>query len=191
MRLARCGLGIAHAGAHSQNRIYQASTSELYGMVQGSQRVHPLLLRSPYGVAKLYAYWITVNYRESTTCMPATASCLTMKARRGETFVTRKITRGWRASTLASTAACSGNLDSLRDWGHARDYVEMQWRMLQQEGPERLRDRNRAAGISAAFHRTRSDLGWVARTERQPSIGRSRSSRDRSPPRHRCCGGAN
>ncbi|MCG6872645.1 MAG: GDP-mannose 4,6-dehydratase [Gammaproteobacteria bacterium] len=121
-------------------RFYQASTSELYGLVGESPQnegtaFHP---RSPYGVAKLYAYWITVNYREAYGLYACNGILFNHESpRRGETFVTRKITRGVARSLLGlEQGVYLGNLDSLRDWGHARDYVEMQWLMLQQEKPE-------------------------------------------------------
>jgi GDPmannose 4,6-dehydratase len=126
-------------GLTAKTRIYQASTSELYGLVQEipQKETTPFYPRSPYGVAKLYAYWITVNYREAYGMYACNGILFNHESpRRGETFVTRKITRGL-ARIDAGLDAClfMGNLDSLRDWGHARDYVEMQWRMLQQEGP--------------------------------------------------------
>ena len=126
-------------GLTKKTRIYQASTSELYGLVQETPQKEstPFYPRSPYGVAKLYAYWITVNYRESYGMYACNGVLFNHESpRRGETFVTRKITRGL-ARIDAGLEEClyMGNLDSLRDWGHARDYVEMQWRMLQQEGP--------------------------------------------------------
>ena len=127
-------------GLDKKTRIYQASTSELYGMVQETpqRETTPFYPRSPYGVAKLYAYWITVNYRESYGMYACNGILFNHESpRRGETFVTRKITRGL-ARIDAGLEEClfMGNLDSLRDWGHARDYVEMQWRMLQQDSPE-------------------------------------------------------
>ena len=127
-------------GLDKKTRIYQASTSELYGMVQETpqRETTPFYPRSPYGVAKLYAYWITVNYRESYGMYACNGILFNHESpRRGETFVTRKITRGL-ARIDAGLEEClfMGNLDSLRDWGHARDYVEMQWRMLQQDFPE-------------------------------------------------------
>lgn len=123
-----------------KTRIYQASTSELYGLVQETPQSEstPFHPRSPYGVAKLYAYWITVNYREAYGMYACNGILFNHESpRRGETFVTRKITRGL-ARVDAGLERCiyMGNLDALRDWGHARDYVEMQWRMLQQETPE-------------------------------------------------------
>jgi len=121
-------------------RIYQASTSELYGLVQETpqKETTPFYPRSPYGVAKLYAYWITVNYRESYGMFACNGILFNHESpRRGETFVTRKITRGLaRIDSGLDQCLFMGNLDSLRDWGHARDYVEMQWLMLQQDTPE-------------------------------------------------------
>ncbi|MDA9699760.1 GDP-mannose 4,6-dehydratase [Synechococcus sp. AH-736-M02] len=126
-------------GLTEKTRIYQASTSELYGLVQEipQKESTPFYPRSPYGVAKLYAYWITVNYRESYGMYACNGVLFNHESpRRGETFVTRKITRGLaRIDAGLEDCLYMGNLDSLRDWGHARDYVEMQWRMLQQEGP--------------------------------------------------------
>ena len=127
-------------GLIQKTRIYQASTSELYGFSQESpqKETTPFYPRSPYGVAKLYAFWITVNYRESYGMYACNGILFNHESpRRGETFVTRKITRGL-ARIDAGLESCiyMGNLDSLRDWGHARDYVEMQWRMLQQDKPE-------------------------------------------------------
>ncbi|GAB3365840.1 GDP-mannose 4,6-dehydratase [Lysobacter rhizosphaerae] len=118
-------------------RYYQASTSELYGLVQESpqKETTPFYPRSPYGVAKLYAYWITVNYRESYGMYACNGILFNHESpRRGETFVTRKITRGL-ANIAVGLEPClyMGNLDALRDWGHAKDYVRMQWMMLQQE----------------------------------------------------------
>ena len=127
-------------GLNKKTRIYQASTSELYGLVQEipQKETTPFYPRSPYGVAKLYAYWITVNYRESYDIYACNGVLFNHESpRRGETFVTRKITRGLaRVDAGLDECLYLGNLDSLRDWGHARDYVEMQWLMLQQEHPE-------------------------------------------------------
>ena len=127
-------------GFTAKTRIYQASTSELYGLVQEipQKESTPFYPRSPYGVAKLYAYWITVNYRESYGMYACNGILFNHESpRRGETFVTRKITRGLaRVDAGLDECLYMGNLDSLRDWGHARDYVEMQWLMLQQEQPE-------------------------------------------------------
>jgi len=120
-----------------KTRFYQASTSELYGLVQEipQRETTPFYPRSPYGVAKLYAYWITVNYRESYGMYACNGILFNHESpRRGETFVTRKITRGL-ANIAQGLEKClyMGNLDALRDWGHARDYVRMQWLMLQQQ----------------------------------------------------------
>lgn len=120
-------------------RFYQASTSELYGLVAESPQTEltPFHPRSPYGVAKLYAYWITVNYRESYGMYACNGILFNHESpRRGETFVTRKITRGL-ARVMAGLDDCLylGNLNALRDWGHAKDYVRLQWLMLQQEAP--------------------------------------------------------
>ena len=126
-------------GLERKTRIYQASTSELYGLVQQTPQTErtPFYPRSPYGVAKLYAYWITVNYREAYGMYCCNGILFNHESpRRGETFVSRKITRGL-ANVSQGLDAClyMGNLDARRDWGHARDYVEMQWLMLQQQEP--------------------------------------------------------
>ncbi|AAZ58711.1 GDP-mannose 4,6-dehydratase [Prochlorococcus marinus str. NATL2A] len=127
-------------GLTKKTRIYQASTSELYGLIQETpqKETTPFYPRSPYGVAKLYAYWITINYRESYGIYACNGILFNHESpRRGETFVTRKITRGLTRINLGLEKCLEmGNIDSLRDWGHAKDYVEMQWRMLQQETPE-------------------------------------------------------
>jgi GDPmannose 4,6-dehydratase len=124
-------------GMEQTTRIYQASTSELYGLVQETPQSErtPFHPRSPYGVAKLYAYWITVNYREAYDMYCCNGILFNHESpRRGETFVTRKITRGLsNISQGLEQCLYMGNMDSLRDWGHAKDYVEMQWLMLQQE----------------------------------------------------------
>ncbi|TRO44647.1 GDP-mannose 4,6-dehydratase [Pseudomonas sp. ALS1279] len=127
-------------GLEKKTRFYQASTSELYGLVQETpqKETTPFYPRSPYAVAKLYAYWITVNYRESYGMYACNGVLFNHESpRRGETFVTRKITRGL-ANIAMGLESClyMGNLDALRDWGHAKDYVRMQWLMLQQEQPE-------------------------------------------------------
>jgi len=127
-------------GAEKKTRFYQASTSELYGLVQQIPQTEktPFYPRSPYAVAKLYAYWITVNYRESYGMYACNGILFNHESPlRGETFVTRKITRALARVKLGlQDKLYLGNLDSLRDWGHARDYVEMQWRMLQLEKAE-------------------------------------------------------
>ncbi|MBC54490.1 MAG: GDP-mannose 4,6-dehydratase [Gammaproteobacteria bacterium] len=127
-------------GLEKKTRFYQASTSELYGLVQEvpQKETTPFYPRSPYAAAKLYAYWITVNYREAYGMYACNGILFNHESpRRGETFVTRKITRGL-ANIAQGLESClyMGNLDSLRDWGHAKDYVRMQWMMLQQDVPE-------------------------------------------------------
>ena len=153
-------LGLTH-----KTRIYQASTSELYGLVQEvpQKESTPFYPRSPYGVAKLYAYWITVNYREAYGMYACNGILFNHESpRRGETFVTRKITRGL-ARIDAGLEQClfMGNLDSLRDWGHARDYVEMHWRLLQQEQPEDLViATGRQESVRRFMELAASELGW-------------------------------
>jgi GDPmannose 4,6-dehydratase len=127
-------------GLEKKTRFYQASTSELYGLVQETpqRETTPFYPRSPYAVAKLYAYWITVNYREAYGMYACNGILFNHESpRRGETFVTRKITRGM-ANISQGLEDClyMGNIDALRDWGHAKDYVRMQWMMLQQEQPD-------------------------------------------------------
>lgn len=127
-------------GLEKKTRFYQASTSELYGQVQETPQTEttPFYPRSPYAVAKLYAYWITVNYREAYGMYACNGILFNHESpRRGETFVTRKITRGL-ANIAQGLDQCifMGNLDALRDWGHAKDYVRMQWMMLQQDNAE-------------------------------------------------------
>jgi GDPmannose 4,6-dehydratase len=127
-------------GLEKKTRFYQASTSELYGLVQEipQKETTPFYPRSPYAVAKLYAYWITVNYREAYDMYACNGILFNHESpRRGETFVTRKITRGL-ANIAQGLEKClyMGNMDALRDWGHAKDYVRMQWMMLQQEQAE-------------------------------------------------------
>ena len=131
---------IRFLGLEKKTRFYQASTSELYGLVQETpqRETTPFHPRSPYAVAKLYAYWICVNYREAYGIYACNGILFNHESpRRGETFVTRKITRGL-ANIAQGLEPClyMGNIDSLRDWGHAKDYVRMQWMMLQQEKPE-------------------------------------------------------
>jgi GDPmannose 4,6-dehydratase len=127
-------------GLEKKTKIYQASTSELYGLVQEIPQSEktPFYPRSPYGVAKLYAYWITVNYREAYGIFACNGILFNHESPiRGETFVTRKITRAVARMALGKESALYlGNLDAKRDWGHAKDYVEAMWLMLQQERPE-------------------------------------------------------
>ena len=131
---------IRFLGLEKKTRFYQASTSELYGLVQETPQTEttPFHPRSPYAVAKMYAYWITVNYREAYGMYACNGILFNHESpRRGETFVTRKITRGL-ANIAQGLEKClyMGNIDALRDWGHAKDYVRMQWMMLQQDVPD-------------------------------------------------------
>jgi GDPmannose 4,6-dehydratase len=147
-------------GLANKTRFYQASTSELYGLVQETpqRETTPFYPRSPYAVAKLYAYWITVNYREAYGIYACNGILFNHESpRRGETFVTRKITRGL-ANIALGLESClyMGNIDSLRDWGHAKDYVRMQWLMLQQDKPE---DFVIATGLQ---HSVREFITWAA-----------------------------
>ena len=127
-------------GLEKATKFYQASSSELYGLVQQSPQSEstPFYPRSPYAVAKLYAYWITVNYREAYGIFACNGILFNHESPlRGETFATRKITRGLtRMAVGLQDCLYLGNLESLRDWGHARDYIEMQWLMLQQDEPQ-------------------------------------------------------
>ena len=153
-------------GRVDTTRIYQASTSELYGLVQEipQRETTPFYPRSPYGVAKLYAYWITVNYRESYGMYACNGVLFNHESpRRGETFVTRKITRGLaRIDAGLDQCLYMGNLDSLRDWGHARDYVEMQWRMLQQDAPEDfVIATGRQESVRRFIELSAQQLGWA------------------------------
>lgn len=151
---------IRFLGLEKKTRFYQASTSELYGLVQEipQRETTPFYPRSPYAVAKLYAYWITVNYREAYGIYACNGILFNHESpRRGETFVTRKITRGL-ANIAQGLEKClyMGNLDSLRDWGHAKDYVRMQWLMLQQDQPE---DYVIATGVQ---YSVRQFIAWSA-----------------------------
>ena len=148
-----------------KTKIYQASTSELYGLVRKTPQdeLTPFYPRSPYGVAKLYAFWITVNYRESFNIFACNGILFNHESpRRGEEFVTRKITKGLtRIERNLQQTISLGNIDSCRDWGHAKDYVEMQWRMLQQEKAE---DYVIATGVETSVRKfieiSASKLGW-------------------------------
>lgn len=151
---------IRFLGLEKKTRFYQASTSELYGLVQETPQTEttPFYPRSPYAVAKMYAYWITVNYREAYGIYACNGILFNHESpRRGETFVTRKITRGL-ANVAQGLEPClyMGNIDSLRDWGHAKDYVRMQWMMLQQDAPE---DFVIATGIQ---YSVRQFIEWAA-----------------------------
>ena len=152
---------IRFLGMEKATRFYQASTSELYGLVQEipQRETTPFHPRSPYAVAKMYAYWITVNYREAYSMYACNGILFNHESpRRGETFVTRKITRGM-ANIALGLEKClyMGNIDSLRDWGHAKDYVRMQWMMLQQESAE---DFVIATGVQ---YSVREFIRWSAR----------------------------
>ena len=131
---------IRFLGMEKKTHFYQASTSELYGLVQETPQSEttPFYPRSPYAVAKLYAYWTTINYREAYNMYACNGILFNHESpRRGETFVTRKITRGLANIALGlESSLYMGNIDALRDWGHAKDYVRMQWMMLQQEAPD-------------------------------------------------------
>jgi len=159
-------------GMEKSTRFYQASSSELYGLVQEvpQNESTPFYPRSPYAVAKLYAYWITVNYREAYGIYACNGILFNHESkRRGETFVTRKITRGL-ANIAQGLETCLylGNLDALRDWGHAKDFVRMQWMMLQQESPE---DFVIATGVQYSVRefiiRSAKELGVTLRFEGQ------------------------
>ena len=147
-------------GLEAHTRFYQASTSELYGLVQETPQREstPFYPRSPYGVAKLYAYWITVNYREAYGMFACNGILFNHESpRRGETFVTRKITRGL-ANIAQGIDRClfMGNLDALRDWGHAKDYAAAQWLMLQQDEPDDF------VIASGTQHSVRQFIEWSA-----------------------------
>jgi len=148
-------------GLEKKTRFYQASTSELYGLVQEipQKETTPFYPRSPYAVAKMYAYWITVNYREAYGMYACNGILFNHESpRRGETFVTRKITRGL-ANIAQGLESClfMGNMDALRDWGHAKDYVRMQWMMLQQDVPD---DFVIATGVQ---YSVREFISWSAK----------------------------
>jgi len=152
---------IRFLGLEKKTKFYQASTSELYGLVQEipQKETTPFYPRSPYAVAKLYAYWITVNYREAYGIYACNGILFNHESpRRGETFVTRKITRGL-ANIAQGLESClyMGNMDALRDWGHAKDYVRMQWMMLQQDKPE---DFVIATGVQ---YSVREFISWSAK----------------------------
>ena len=151
---------IRFLGLEKKTRFYQASTSELYGLVQEipQKETTPFYPRSPYAVAKMYAYWIAVNYREAYGMYACNGILFNHESpRRGETFVTRKITRGLSNIAMGlEPCLYMGNIDSLRDWGHAKDYVRMQWMMLQQDVPE---DFVIATGVQ---YSVREFISWTA-----------------------------
>ena len=149
-----------------KTKFYQASTSELYGLVQESPQTEktPFYPRSPYAVAKLYAYWITVNYREAYGIFGCNGILFNHESpRRGETFVTRKITRGLsRVNQNIDKCLYLGNIDSKRDWGHAKDYVEMQWLMLQQDQPDDfVIATGRMETVRKFCELTAKEIGWA------------------------------
>ena len=152
---------IRFLGLEKKTRFYQASTSELYGLVQEipQKETTPFYPRSPYAVAKMYAYWIAVNYREAYGMYACNGILFNHESpRRGETFVTRKITRGLSNIAMGlEPCLYMGNIDALRDWGHAKDYVRMQWMMLQQDEPE---DFVIATGVQ---YSVREFISWTAR----------------------------
>ena len=152
-------------GFEKKTKIYQASTSELYGLIQEvpQNELTKFYPRSPYGVAKLYAYWITINYRESYGIYACNGILFNHESpRRGETFVTKKITRGLsRIACGLDSCLYLGNLESKRDWGHAKDYVEMQWLMLQQDYPEDyVIATGRTETIRNFTEMVASEIGW-------------------------------
>ena len=148
-----------------KTKFYQASTSELYGLVQEIPQNEdtPFYPRSPYGVAKLYAYWITINYRESYGMFACNGILFNHESpRRGETFVTRKITRGLSQIDQGLTKYLYlGNIDAIRDWGHAKDYIEIQWKMLQQDKPEDfVVATGRQESVRKFIELSAIELGW-------------------------------
>ncbi|MBO8244197.1 GDP-mannose 4,6-dehydratase [Prochlorococcus marinus XMU1411] len=157
-----------------KTKIYQASTSELYGLIQESPQSEqtPFYPRSPYGVAKLYAYWITVNYREAYNMFACNGILFNHESpRRGETFITRKITRGLtRINANLDKFLYLGNLDAKRDWGHAKDYVAMQWLMLQQDKPDDfVIATGRTETVRKFVEMSAKELGW-GKNNNDPAI---------------------
>lgn len=166
-------------GLEKKTRYYQASTSELYGLVQEIPQTEktPFYPRSPYAVAKLYAYWITVNYREAYSIYACNGILFNHESpRRGETFVTRKITRGL-ANIAQGNEQClyMGNIDALRDWGHAKDYVRMQWLMLQQQVAEDfVIATGKQISVRAFIEKSAAELGiqleWQGKNETESAV---------------------
>tara|TARA_Y100000589_G_scaffold332324_1_gene391745 strand:+ start:2701 stop:3843 length:1143 start_codon:yes stop_codon:yes gene_type:complete len=159
---------------NKKTKIYQASTSELYGLTQNipQNELTPFYPRSPYGVAKLYAYWITINYREAYNLYACNGILFNHESeRRGETFVTRKITRGLaRINFGLENCLYLGNLDAKRDWGYAKDYVEMQWLMLQQKDPkDYVISTGRTESVRKFIELSTLKLGWNCK-EGDPGI---------------------
>ena len=160
-------------GLTRKTKIYQASTSELFGKVQEIPQTENTSFypRSPYAAAKIYAYWITINYREAYGMYACNGILFNHESpRRGETFVTRKITRGLsRINEGLEKCLFMGNLDSLRDWGHAKDYVEMQWLMLQQENPEDfVIATGRQESVRRFIELSAIELGWDKYSKGKP-----------------------
>ena len=158
-----------------KTKIYQASTSELYGLTNQSPQNErtPFYPRSPYAAAKLYAYWITVNYREAYDMFACNGILFNHESkRRGETFVTRKITRGLSRINLGlENCLYLGNLESRRDWGHAKDYVEMQWMMLQQKNPkDYVISSGRSESVRKFIELSAVELGWGGKNEKSGII---------------------
>ncbi|KAK6186224.1 hypothetical protein SNE40_008303 [Patella caerulea] len=174
---------IRTCGLTKQVKFYQASTSELYGKVQEipQRETTPFYPRSPYGAAKLYAYWIVINYREAYGMFACNGILFNHESpRRGETFVTRKITRAVAKIKLGQQSVLElGNLDSKRDWGHAKDYVEAMWRMLQLDEPEDfVISTNEAHSVrefvEASFKITGVDIVWEGKNENE--IGKDKAT---------------
>merc|ERR1712166_359347 len=175
------GEAIRCSGRQDEIRLYQASTSELYGKVQEVPQTEttPFYPRSPYGVAKLYAYWIIVNYRESYGMHASNGILFNHESpRRGETFVTRKITRAVAKISLGLQELVElGNLDSKRDWGHAKDYVRMMWMMLQQDQPDDFVIATNVARsvrefVEASFNHVGVTIKWEGEKGSVTEIGR-------------------
>tara|TARA_Y100001978_G_scaffold186468_1_gene186240 strand:+ start:36 stop:1145 length:1110 start_codon:yes stop_codon:yes gene_type:complete len=162
-------------GLNKKTKLYQASTSELYGLAQEIPQTEttPFYPRSPYAVAKLYAYWITINYREAYGIYACNGILFNHESpRRGETFVTRKITRSLaRINEGLESCLYVGNIDSLRDWGHAKDYVAMQWLMLQQREPEDyVIATGRTESVRKFIEIAATKLGWKSNKNKSPII---------------------
>tara|TARA_B100000212_G_scaffold338714_1_gene315753 strand:- start:155 stop:1291 length:1137 start_codon:yes stop_codon:yes gene_type:complete len=176
LRILEC---IRSLGLSNKTKFYQASTSELFGKVQdvAQNEDTPFYPRSPYAVAKLYAYWITINYREAYGIYACNGILFNHESpRRGETFVTRKITRGiTRIDAGLDSCLYLGNIDSKRDWGHAKDYVEMQWLMLQQEKPEDfVIATGRMVSVRKFIELCAQYIGWNKNLKKPPIIWRGK-----------------
>tara|TARA_Y100001933_G_C18984709_1_gene558025 strand:+ start:972 stop:2102 length:1131 start_codon:yes stop_codon:yes gene_type:complete len=172
LRILEC---IRSLGLSQKTKFYQASTSELFGKVHEvpQNETTPFYPRSPYAVAKLYAYWITINYREAYGIYACNGILFNHESpRRGETFVTRKITRGLsRIDAGLDSCLYLGNIDAKRDWGHAKDYVEMQWLMLQQEKPEDfVIATGRMVTVRKFIEICAHNIGWNKNSDKPPII---------------------